>query len=366
MAQKKLLIFMPSIEGGGVEKNFFIISNYLANKSIEISIITAEKKFNHLLSNKIVVINPKSHFWSNQGRYLKYLVCLSLLVKEHLKFKKFLTLSFQANIYCTIITKIFNKKIISRSNSAPIIWSRNYFKNLLFKLIFKITDKVIVNSKDFKNQFDKKFGIKSFYIYNPINKSEVINLSKKKLNNNFFKNKKTLNIINIGRLVEQKDQITLLKAIELLKNKIPMKVLIIGNGIHKKKLSNFIKEKKLKNVVKIINYTNNPFVYLKRSKLFILTSIYEGLPNVLLEATCLKKFIISSDCSTGPREILMNGKAGILFPPKNEVILSKKILYYYKNKKKLNKMVNLGYQNLKRFDSKKNLEKYFNLINLYL
>tara|TARA_B100000787_G_C16193795_1_gene299278 strand:- start:1220 stop:2320 length:1101 start_codon:yes stop_codon:yes gene_type:complete len=366
MAQKKLLIFMPSIEGGGVEKNFFIISNYLAGKNIALSIITAEKKFNHLFSNKITIINPKSYYWSKKGRYPKYFICLMLLIKEHLKLKKFLTLSFQANIYCIIITKIFNKKIISRSNSAPSGWSKNFVKNLLFKLVFKITDKVIVNSKDFKKDLDKKFDIESYCIYNPFNKLEVIKLSKKEINKKIFENNKNINIINVGRLVDQKDQITLLKAINLLKEKIPMQVLIVGSGIEQKNLKNYIVKNGLSKIVRITHFMSNPFQYMKQAELFILTSIYEGLPNVLLEAQGLKKFIISSNCPTGPREILLNGKAGFLFSTGNEDQLSKKILNYYKNKKKLNKMINLGYKNIDRFDSKRNLLKYYNLINKYL
>ena len=366
MAQKKLLIFMPSIEGGGVEKNFFIISNYLANKNIALSIITAEKKFNRFFSNKITIINPKSYYWSKKGRYPKYFICLILLIKEHLKLKKFLTLSFQANMYCIIITKIFNKRIISRSNSAPSGWSKNFIKNFLFKLIFKITDKVIVNSKDFKKALDEKFDIKSFCIYNPFNKLEVIKLSKKKTIKRIFKDNKSINIINVGRLVDQKDQMTLLKAINLLKKKIPMQVLIVGSGVERQNLKNYIKKNGLSKIVRITNFISNPYQYMKQAELFILTSLYEGLPNVLLEAQGLKKFIISSNCPTGPREILLNGKAGFLFSIRNENELSKKISAYYKNKKKLNKMINLGYKNIDRFDGKKNLLKYYNLINNYL
>ena len=368
MAQKKLLIFMPSIEGGGVEKNFFIISNYLVTKKIDVDIITAEKKFNHLFSKKINIISPKSDFWSTRKRYPKYFICLILLIKEHLKLKKFLTLSFQANMYCIIITKIFNQKIISRSNSSPSPsgWSKNFIKNFLFKILFKITDKVIVNSKDFKKAIDKKFNIKSFCIYNPFNKLEVIKLSKKKTIKRIFKYNKSINIINVGRLVDQKDQMTLLKAINLLKKKIPMQVLIVGSGVERQNLKNYIKKNGLLKIVKITNFISNPYQYMKQAELFILTSLYEGLPNVLLEAQGLKKFIISSNCPTGPREILLNGKAGFLFSISNEIELSKKILDYYKNKKKLNKMNNLSYKNIDRFDSKKNLLKYYNLINNYL
>ena len=366
MAYKNLLIFMPSIEGGGVEKNFFIITNYLAGEKINIKVITAEKKFNHLFSKKIKIINPKSFFWSHRGRYLKYFICLSFLIKEHFKIKKFLTLSFQANIYCIIITKIFNRKIISRSNSSSAGWSKNFLKNFIFKRMLKIADKVIVNSKDFKRELDNKFNINTSCIYNPFNKSTVIKLSKKKLNKSVYKNDKTLKVLNVGRLVDQKDQMTLLKAIKLVQNKIPIEALIIGNGIKKNELQNYIYKNNLKKNVRVINFTNNPYNYIKKCELFILTSIYEGLPNVLLEAQCLKKFIISTRCPTGPREILMNGKVGHLFSPTNEIELSNKILDYYKNKKKYNRMINLGYKNLYRFDGKINLEKYYSLIKKYL
>jgi len=212
----------------------------------------------------------------------------------------------------------------------------------------------------------KKFSINPIHIYNPLNKLEVIKLSKKKLNTKIFKSNKNLNILNVGRLVDQKDQITLVKAINLIKGKIPLEVIIMGRGILKKKLENYIENNNLKSIIKIIDFKDNPFNYIKKSELFILTSAFEGLPNVLLEAQTLKKFIISSSCPTGPREILLNGKAGFLFKVNNAYQLSKKILEYYKNKKKLNKMINLGFKKLERFDEEKNLKKHFNLINKYL
>ena len=82
----------------------------------------------------------------------------------------------------------------------------------------------------------------------------------------------------------------------------------------------------------------------------------------MLEAICLKKFIISSNCPTGPREILNNGKGGLLFKSKNYKELAKKIVYFHKNKKKcfiMNKTSQVG---LERFDFKKNLNKYYETI----
>ena len=115
-----------------------------------------------------------------------------------------------------------------------------------------------------------------------------------------------------------------------------------------------------------MNFLTNPYKYIKKSDVFVLSSTFEGLPNVLLEAQCLKTFIISSDCSSGPREILLNGKAGFLFKVKDNYDLSKKILKYFYNKEKLNKKIKIGYQNLYRFKEKNNLEKYFSLIKKFI
>ena len=119
----------------------------------------------------------------------------------------------------------------------------------------------------------------------------------------------------------------------------------------------------LNNFVKIINFVENPFPLLKQTELFILSSKYEGLPNVLLEALTLKKFIISSNCPTGPKEILLNGKGGLLFNVGESQSAVQKNIILYKNKKKCLKMLRYAIQNLYRFDYQKNLKKYLNLVN---
>ena len=74
MPQKRLIIFMPSINGGGVEKNFFIISEYFSKKIDDISVITISKKFKNKINKKIKIISPKYNFWDNLGKKknLKY------------------------------------------------------------------------------------------------------------------------------------------------------------------------------------------------------------------------------------------------------------------------------------------------------
>ena len=169
---------------------------------------------------------------------------------------------------------------------------------------------------------ESRFQIKVKCIYNPLNKKEIIKRSKKIINDKFYN--EGFKIINIGRLTEQKDQITILRAINIIKNKIKIRLVILGNGILKKKLLNYIAENNLYKIVKLYKFKENPYPYILRSNLFILSSKYEGLPNVLLEAASLKKPIISSKCPTGPTEILDNGKGGLLFKIGDHKELAKK------------------------------------------
>jgi len=356
--KKKLIIFIPSVEGGGVEKNFFIISNYLATKLDKVYLITAENNLSKKIKN-IKIVYPRSNFWRSKARFRKYIICVFLLIKILLKNRNILVFTFQANLYAILVCKLFRIKVISRSNSSPSGWSKNFIKNYIYKVGLNLADTIIVNSIEFKQEMKKKFSINATHIYNPLNKNEIIKLSKKKVKNLFPK--KTLKIISVGRLVDQKNQLIILKAINIIKNLYPIRIVLIGRGIDLYKIKDYIKSKKLSKIVKIF-YTSNPFPYIKQADLFILSSKYEGLPNVLLESIVLKKMIISSACPTGPKEILLDGKAGLLFKVGNYIELSQKIIFYIKNKTKCKKILDTSINNLNRFDYKINLKKYLSVI----
>ena len=261
--KKKLVIFMPSIEGGGVEKNLFIVTNYLTKKINNIALITISKKHKNKFDKSIEFISLKSEIWDRQSRKFKYVLSLLLLLREILKNRNLLVFAFQANIYCIILCKIFKIKIIVRSNSAPIGWSQNQFKNYLFKFFLNKADKVMVNSIEFKKSLLRS---KKFFISN-----------------------KKIKILNIGRYVDQKDQETLIRALNEIKNKLNFEAIIVGKGILKKKILILINKFRMNKMVKLKNFMKNPYPILKQSELFILSSKFEGLPNVLLESIVLKK-----------------------------------------------------------------------------
>jgi len=360
--KKNLLIYIPSIEDGGVEKNLYILSKYLSKKSIKIFLLSCNFNKIHFFNKSISYLGAKNHFFNKMPRMIKNFICMIILFFNLIFFnKKYVIFAFQSSITAIIIAKIFGNKVVTRSNSSPVSFSNNLFYTALYSFIIKFADEVIVNSYEFSKLFFKKFKRKTITIYNPFISKTVKKLSKIKIKKSFFKN--NLNIISVGRLTDQKNHITQLKAIRYIDRKFNPNLTIIGKGYKEKYLKSYIENNNINKKVQLIGYKKNPFPYIVRSDILILSSKFEGLPNILLEAQYLKKYIISSNCSSGPKEILMNGKAGDLFKVNDYKGLAKKINTYCKNKNKFRKKILVGFNNLHRFNYNKNCKKYYEILN---
>ena len=142
----KIVVFMPSIEGGGVEKNLFLICNYLAKKTGKIKLITVSKQFRKKFNSSVELITFSSDLFDKFSRRIKYLLSIFLLIKEILKNRNILVFSFQANLYCIIICKLFSVKVISRSNSAPIGWSKNFIKKVIIRIVLNLSNVILDTS----------------------------------------------------------------------------------------------------------------------------------------------------------------------------------------------------------------------------
>jgi glycosyltransferase involved in cell wall biosynthesis len=162
--------------------------------------------------------------------------------------------------------------------------------------------------------------------------------------------------------------LTILKALKIIKKKLNFKLLIVGSGTYKIKLEKFINKENMSHCVKIIPFQKNPFKFIKKADLFILSSKFEGLPNVLLEAQTLKKYIISTNCPTGPNEILSGGSLGDLVKVKDYKKLALKIMWFSKNKNKkiISKRIDTSFKKLLRFDYNLNMKKYKQVVEKYI
>ena len=192
------------------------------------------------------------------------------------------------------------------------------------KIYKKFSYKIVCPSKELSTELKKKFKLEIVWIPNPIH-DFLIKISKKKIK---IKKNYYWNLVSVGRLSTQKNHELTINSVSniIKKNGIKnVRLNIIGEGELKIKLLSLINDLNLGNYVKIIK-SQNPHSILKKSDIFISSSLYEGLPNNLLEALCYKKVIVSSACKTGPKEILLNGKFGFLINPNDQFLLEKSIL----------------------------------------
>ncbi len=345
---KTFNFYFPCIEDGGLEKNVFALVNSLAEKKYIINFFTYEdntrraklrKKF---FFNKRINVITSNFFPKINNRYLRYFFCFIQLFFFSM-FNKGIIVSFQGNILPIITAKITGRKIIIRCNTAPSKYINNYFKKLFFKFFYSLSDLILVTSEDFKKEIKKYFQLKSYVHRQSLDVKKIQKQSHINLKFSFFENFKGLKIINIGRLTHQKDQMSLLKAFVKLIKYRQARLLIIGDGSDRDMLEKFIENNNISDLVKIISYTKNPFKYVKKSNVKVLSSRYEGNPNILLEIACLKKIIISSDSKVGPREILQSGKGGLLYKVGEINKLSELLRTININSKKIKKKVNISY-----------------------
>lgn len=220
-------------------------------------------------------------------------------------------------------------KIILRISGYPKL---NLVRKLFWKLSREIIYKITCPSIELKKQLIKLnlFDLnKVFFLADPVIRLKDINqkLSKVKSKKDVINKKKYF--IAVGRLTRQKNFKYLIEEFRnFIKKEKKYNLLIFGEGENKIKLQNLINSYDLNKYIKLMGYTDNIFEYMREAEAFLLTSLWEDPGFVLIEAAICNLFIISSDCRNGPREILSNGKGGLLFQSNKKGELNNKLIEF--------------------------------------
>lgn len=222
----------------------------------------------------------------------------------------------------TVLTKLLmlNTKIITAIRGNPKVRFAG-FEGRMSAFVYRFADVVVTNSKASAHICRNKYGLKNtITIYNPVNFKKIRNKLQESIPQGYsdiFKSGKVF--INVGRLSPVKGQWHLIRAFKKVVKDYPeVKLVILGEGILREKLEDLIKKCKLEDNVFLLGNQENVFSFLKAANCFVFSSLNEGLPNALLEAKTVGLPIISTDCETGPREILAP-----------EVAVDKEISYPY-------------------------------------
>ncbi len=362
MKLQKMIIFYPSFERGGVEIILLNLINFFLSKNIKIILISnvpnkklpKNKNFSQIKPN----YNPQNIFSDRLSKAIQASKKLNSILKNS-DSKETLVFSLQSSALAILISKINNHQIVVRNAEDPIystIYGDNKFLSILAIiskiLTYNFSDKIICNSVGSKISLQKLLIKKSkvISIYNPYLKK----IYKKK---NFYKKNFA---ITVGRLTKQKDHLTLVKAMNILyKKNVDLKLLIIGDGDQREKIQHLIDNLNLKNRISILGWKKNLHKYYKSAKIFILPSLYEGLGNVIIDAVNYNLPVITTNCRSGPSEIVKKTRGGFIVPISNPEEIAKKILFSLKNYQLAKNKANFAKKYIFRFSEKKNSEKYF-------
>lgn len=231
----------------------------------------------------------------------------------------------------------------------------------LIRLLYPLADDRVAVSDGVKNDLSDIAGIpvKSITtIFNPVITSKMQKDMLLPVEHPWLNTSEHYKLLAVGRLSKQKDFVTLIKAIDIIKNEIPLKLIILGEGKERESLSNLIIQKGLQNIIDLHGFVDNPYAYMANSDLFVMSSILEGLPTVLLEALACGCNIVSTDCPYGPSEILKNGMYGDLIPIRNVKKLAEAIKNNYQKKE----LHNNGRDYALQFTLEKATNEYVRLI----
>ena len=308
----KILIAISSLKfGGGAEKVAYILGKEL-NRNHKIKYFTfynINPKYNVDVDYEYC-LNEKLKF--NTIDKLKKLISRAYYIAKFCKNNNlhFVISFMEESNFSVILSKYLGNesKIIVSVRQSPIAYKSHLYYTLI-KLLYPKADKIITASKEMELILNRYFNIpeeKIKTIYNPHYVSKYQKLANESLEIEYEKIfKGSFIFINIGRLTEQKGQWFLIRGFKKVVEKHSnAKLIILGEGELRKELEDLIRKLNLENNVFLLGVHKNPFKFLKNSQCYAFPSLWEGLPNTLIEALTINLPIISTDCETGPREIL--------------------------------------------------------------
>ncbi|WP_297521427.1 glycosyltransferase [uncultured Clostridium sp.] len=300
---KKIGIIIPSLSDGGAEKVAANLSIIYKELGYEVYIILYENRVSFEHEGTIIDLNIKQR--TGVGKIFKDYEIYSKLkkVKKEYDFDVVISHLPKTDLLNCLTKK--NEKIITTIHNNIDIDYPNYMQKL-FPYIIKKADLIASVSKVGEKCLVDRYGAKNVRtIYNPQLLDNIIDRGNEKIDEI---SEEILNgeiIVNIGRVNIQKGQWHLIRAFsELVKNKPNAKLLLIGQGILEVNLKNLVKNLNIAENVLFLGFNKNPYKFIKQSNLYVGTSLYEGFGMTLVEAMTFGVPVISTDCISGPREII--------------------------------------------------------------
>lgn len=303
----KLAFYISSLSGGGAEKVLVTIANHYAKEGHEVHIVSLEKRKQFYVIDKRIIL----HKQQNKGNSISVLIKDFLFIKNCFSnIASDVTISFLSRTnLLLLISRIFvNHKLVVCDRNNPL---KEHSKVVFFLScqLYRLANEIVVQTNKIKSYYPKYLQKKISVIENPL---DMDSLNRQLIDG---EESKEQTIISAGRLEKQKDFYTLIKAFkESDVASEGWKLKIFGQGKMRQELENYSESLALGNEVEFCGPSKVLFREMKNSDIFVLSSFYEGFPNVLCEAMYAGLPCIATDCVSGPSELITDTINGFLVP----------------------------------------------------
>lgn len=329
--KKKLLLIVPSLRGGGAEKVIGNIAAYIDKNKFEVILLALDYTgpYMNLIPKDVDVIDLK------ESRVSRALFKLKIEIDRANPDIILSTLThLNLGLLCIKPFLKSKAKIIIREANTPLrsLEQLSLGKKAIFKLMYRFlygkADFVVAQCNEMKEDILKCSCIspkKIKYIYNPVDLNKI---REKKSEFNPYNNE-YINLVTVGRLTYQKGFDQLIKAFKIVNDKkTNTHLTILGEGELEEYLKEISKKLNIENKITFAKFNDNPYPYYNYSDIYVLSSRWEGFPNVLLEALGCGTKVVATKCKSGPSEILGDNKYGILVEENDIEALANGILDY--------------------------------------
>jgi glycosyltransferase involved in cell wall biosynthesis len=358
-------IFLTDLQGGGAERVMLNLANGFAAQGfdVELVLVNLEGPYLAQVSDRVKVFHlGKAKLLASLPALVTYLkqkrpkVLLSALEDTNI-----IALWAQkiSRIPMRVVLTVHNNLSEESKNSAQL--KRQLVPHLI-PWIYPGADSVVAVSKGVAEDLVSR-GLpkeKITVIYNPLVNPNLIQKAQASVEHLWLKPGSVPVILGVGRLNRQKDFPTLIRAFALVKKQISARLMILGEGEELANLQALVDELCLSEQVCFPGFVNNPYAYMAKASVCVLSSAWEGFGNVLVEAMALGVPVVSTDCKSGPAEILENGKYGPLVGVKDIQGMAEAMMKVLKTPLRSD----LLQERSREFSSEKSISEYLQVLGL--
>jgi len=335
--KKHIALFLPSLRGGGAEKVMVNLALGFVEQGLKVDLVLAKAEGPYLSrvpeEVRVVDLGARRVLYSLPGlvRYLRRERPQAMLSALNYANIVAIWAKLLARVQTHLVVSEHNTLSCSTQNASSV---RVKLLPLLIKIFYPYADAVVAVSHGVAEDLITMTGLpmeKVKVIYNPVITPELFAKAEEPLDHPWFRPGEPPVVLGVGRLTKQKDFPTLIRAFALVRKERPARLMILGEGEERPKLETLARELGIEEDFVLPGFVENPYKYMKRASAFVLSSRWEGLPTVLIEALALGVPVISTNCPSGPAEILEHGKWGCLVPVGEPHLLARAILEILQN-----------------------------------